>query len=68
MAKYSYERKKAVVEAYQNGEGGYSSLSSIYGVPAYMIRKWVRAYSAFGEDGLYVQDSNKTILSKRNFL
>ena len=31
MAKYSYEFKKKIVDAYLNGEGGYKHLSSVYG-------------------------------------
>lgn len=31
MAKYSYEFKKLIVDAYLNGEGGYKHLSSVYG-------------------------------------
>ena len=34
MAKYSYEFKKQVVEAYLSGEGGYEYLAKRYGVPA----------------------------------
>ena len=31
MAKYSYEFKKKIVDAYLRGEGGYKYLSSVYG-------------------------------------
>ena len=45
MAKYSYEFKKQVVDAYLSGEGGYEYLAKRYGVPARSnIKKWVRNY------------------------
>ena len=49
MAKYSYEFKLQVVQAYLDGEGGYRYLSKKYGVPSKRdIEKWVFAYKAFG--------------------
>ncbi len=32
MTKYSFELKQEVVQAYQNGEGGYAYLAKKYGV------------------------------------
>lgn len=56
MAKYSYEFKLQVVQAYLDGEGGYRYLSKKYGVPSKRdIEKWVFAYKAFGKDGLMLQ-------------
>ena len=53
MAKYSYEFKKKVVDAYLNGEGGYSHLAETYGIAAWSnIKKWVLAYSKMGDKGL----------------
>ena len=53
MAKYSYEFKKQVVEAYLSGEGGYEYLAKRYGVPAWSnIKKWVRNYETHGDKGL----------------
>jgi transposase len=53
MAKYSYEFKKKVVEAYLNGEGGYSYLSEKYGVTnRRQVLNWVHYYNKFGYDGL----------------
>ena len=53
MAKYSYEFKKQVVEAYLSGEGGYEYLAKRYGVPARSnIKKWVRNYETHGDKGL----------------
>lgn len=49
MAKYSYEFKLQVVQAYLDGEGGYRYLSKKYGVPSKRdIEKWVFAYKAYG--------------------
>ncbi len=41
MAKYSYEFKKKIVDAYLRGEGGYKYLSSVYGPHKKDIQKWV---------------------------
>ncbi len=53
MAKYSFEFKKKVVNAYINGEGGYVYLVKTYGIPRIAIlERWVHSYQAFGDDGL----------------
>ncbi len=60
MAKYSFEFKKRVVEAYLNGEGSYAFLTQKYGMPPGKdIRKWVNAYNAFGNEALLRSRSNK---------
>ena len=52
MAKYSYEFKKKIVDAYLRGEWGYKYLSSIYGPHKKDIQKWVNNYQSFGDEGL----------------
>lgn len=53
MAKYSYEFKKKIVEAYLNDEGVYKYLADKYYIPSFNnIKKWVRAYQANGDEGL----------------
>ncbi|MGO5071774.1 helix-turn-helix domain-containing protein [Roseburia faecis] len=52
MAKYSYEFKKMIVDAYLNGEGGYKHLSSVYGPTRRDIQKWVHNYQTLGDEGL----------------
>ena len=52
MAKYSYEFKKKIVDAYLRGEGGYKYLSSVYGPHKKDIQKWVNNYQSFGDKGL----------------
>ena len=53
MAKYSYEFKKKVVDAYLRGEGSYEYLASKYQIPAWTnIKKWVLAYQSKGVEGL----------------
>ncbi len=53
MAKYSFEFKKKVVNAYINGEGSYGYLVKTYGIPRKAIlERWVHSYQAFGNDGL----------------
>ena len=50
---YSYELKKAVVEAYLNNEGSMRLLSEKYGISdKERIRVWVRSYKAFGDKGI----------------
>ena len=53
MAKYSFEFKMGVVQAYLNGEGGYRYLANKYSIPAKRnIETWVNAYKEFGKEGL----------------
>lgn len=53
MAKYSFEFKMEVVQAYLNGEGGYRYLASKYSIPAKRrIEEWVHSYKEFGKEGL----------------
>lgn len=53
MAKYSFEFKKSVVEAYLRGEGGYRYLSQKYGVKCHgQICRWIANYQEFGDAGL----------------
>lgn len=53
MAKYSQGFKLKVVQEYLNGNLGYLLLAQKYGIPSSTpIQHWVRAYKAFGEEGL----------------
>ena len=52
MAKYSTECKLKVVQEYLAGRGSYETLSKLYHVSRKSIEEWVKAYQAFGEDGL----------------
>lgn len=53
MAKYNFEFKKKVIEAYQRGEGGYSYLAEKYGVKnRRQVLNWVHYYEMFGDKGL----------------
>ena len=53
MAKYSYELKKEVVQAYQNEEGGCGYIAQKYNISnKSIVRQWVNAYKEFGEKGL----------------
>lgn len=61
MAKYSFEFKKKIVNAYLNGEGGYMYLTKKYGVKAHCdLEKWVHAYNNFGDEGLRRSREKKT--------
>ena len=53
MSKYSFEFKKQVVNAYLNGEGGYTYLANKFGIPSdNNVKLWVDNYNAFGDEGL----------------
>ena len=61
MAKYSFEFKKKIVQAYLSGEGGTQYLSSRYGVPAHRnIQQWIKSYQEYGDEGLMRLRKNKT--------
>ena len=60
MAKYSFELKKKVVEAYQRCEGGYSYLAEKYGITnRSQVQNWVHSYKKFGDEGLLRSRKNK---------
>ncbi|WP_155592563.1 helix-turn-helix domain-containing protein [Lysinibacillus cavernae] len=53
MAKYSQGFKLKIVQAYLKGNLGYLLLAQRYGIPSPTpIKRWVRVYKAFGEEGL----------------
>ncbi|MGE7837625.1 helix-turn-helix domain-containing protein [Viridibacillus arvi] len=53
MAKYSQSFKLKIVQEYLKGNLGYLLLAQKYGIPSSTpIKHWVRAYKAFGEEGL----------------
>ncbi|MFJ7185381.1 transposase [Lysinibacillus xylanilyticus] len=53
MAKYSQGIKLKIVQEYLKGNLGYLLLAQKYGIPSPTpIKNWVRAYKAFGEEGL----------------
>lgn len=54
MAKYSFEFKLKIVQAYLNGEGGYAPLCKKYNISdTKILRTWVASYNTFGEKGLF---------------
>lgn len=60
MAKYSFEFKKMVVQAYLNGEGGTAYLSKKYQVPAHRnIQQWIESYKKYGNEGLMRSKKNE---------
>ena len=60
MAKYRYEFKKKVVQAYLNGEGGYTHLAEKYDVKnKRQVLNWVHSYNELGDDGLIRSRQNK---------
>ncbi|WP_025029053.1 helix-turn-helix domain-containing protein [Caldalkalibacillus mannanilyticus] len=53
MAKYSEKFKLKIVKEYLGGTLGYNLLAKKYGISAEsQVKRWVRAYKEFGEDGL----------------
>lgn len=61
VAKYDYEFKKNIVNAYKNGEGGKKFLANKYGVKSSRdVMKWVNAFKSFGDEGLMHSKKNET--------
>lgn len=53
MAKYSFQFKKQVIDAYLRGEGGYTYLAGKYGVTnRRQVLNWVHNYQKYGDQGL----------------
>ena len=62
MGKYSEEFKLKVVKEYLEGSLGCISLAKKHGIPNHsQIQRWIRAYEAFGEDGLRRKQSKQVI-------
>jgi len=60
MAKYSFELKQKVVQAYLSGEGGYEYLAKKYAIAhKCILQRWVSAYKEMGSDGLIRSRKNK---------
>ena len=60
MAKYSYEFKLKVVQAYLNGEGSYDYLAKKYNISACSkFKEWVASYKKFGKEGIMRSRRNK---------
>lgn len=60
MAKYSFEFKKKVVQAYLNGEGCAKYLSNKYKIASKTdIQKWVASYKKYGDEGLMRSRKNE---------
>ena len=60
MAKYSYEFKFKVVQAYLHCEGGYGYLAKKYNITTPRnIEVWVHAYKKLGKEGLMRSRQNK---------
>ena len=60
MAKYSYEFKLKVVQAYLQYEGGYGYLAKKYNITTPRnIEVWVHAYKKLGKEGLMRSRQNK---------
>lgn len=52
MAMYSEKFKMKIVREYIGGDLGYNLLAKKYSIPAEsQVRRWVRAYKEFGEEG-----------------
>lgn len=53
MAKYSFEFKERIVQAYLNGEDGWRFIANKSGLPSTdSIQRWVAAYKKYGSEGL----------------
>lgn len=59
MAKYNFDLKMKVVQAYLNGDGGYKHLAKSYKIAHHSsVTAWVRSYQEFGPDGLMRSKKN----------
>lgn len=64
MAKYSFEFKKQVIDAYLRGEGGYTYLAGKYGVTnRRQVLNWVHNYENMVIKDYCVPENRKNILS-----
>ncbi len=53
MAKFSFEFKKKIVQEYLNGKGGVKYIAKQYDIShESQIRRWIKAYKEFGDEGL----------------
>ncbi|WIW71530.1 helix-turn-helix domain-containing protein [Anaerosinus gibii] len=61
MAKYSFEIKQKVVQAYLSGEGGYKFIADKYKIAdKYIVRRWIKTYEKLGSNGLMRSRKNQT--------
>lgn len=61
MAKYSFETKLEIVQAYLSGTCGYETLAKLYGISSHsLIEEWVAYYLLYGEEGLHRSRQKKT--------
>jgi transposase len=59
MVKYDDEFKLRVVQAYLNGEGGYSSIAKKFGVSRHcIVQRWVNSFKNFGDNGIRRKKKN----------
>lgn len=60
MAKYSFKFKLKIVQEYFEGEGGYRYLANKHEIKSCgQVRYWIKAYTKFGEEGLYRKRQNQ---------
>ena len=60
MAKYSYEFKLEIVQAYLRGEGSIHALAQKYGMPDdTALKRWIRKYQELGSESLLRSRENK---------
>lgn len=65
MAKYNYDFKLKVVQAYLSGEGGFKYLADKYGISSCShVKRWTAAYKEFGTDGLIRSRKNQSYAFK----
>ena len=61
LAKYSYEFKKEVVQAYLDGKGGYKFLAKEFGIPSPSnVKLWVDNYRTLGDEALMRSRKNES--------
>ncbi|KRG11713.1 transposase [Virgibacillus soli] len=60
MVKYDEAFKQNVVDAYLAGEGGFSTVAKLFGIPSPSnVERWVHAFKTFGREGLSRKKRNR---------
>ncbi|MDN3185482.1 helix-turn-helix domain-containing protein [Enterococcus faecalis] len=65
MVQYNYAFKKKVVEAYQNGAGGYPTLAKQFNIASFStVRNWVKSVEKIGFKALHRRTNYQYYSSK----
>jgi len=68
MTKYSEDLRRQIVDRYLSGNGGTKALAVEYGVGRAVLRRWIAAFRAHGQQGLRKKYSTYSALFKLRVL